>query len=128
MLAKAHITPSATSMLPSCALARAHPALNVFLALLDADDLRGAGLAGADIRGAGKGARAGAFPVDADQCLLDDRDVLGLEIERAQRLRLDRRALLGADVLYIVHDVRPGHHAVIGKRGDRARELQRRVS
>src|SRR6185503_4564622 len=109
------------------AMALVHPALHVFLALLDADDLRGAGLAGADVRSAGESARTGAFPVDTDQRLLDDRDVLGLHVERAQRLRLDRRALLGADVLYVVHDVRPEHHTVVGKRGNRAGELQRRV-
>ena len=46
-------------------------ALDVLFALLDRDDLRGAGLAGVRIGRAGESARAGAFLVHADHRVLD---------------------------------------------------------
>src|SRR5688572_3899736 len=66
-----------------------HLALDVFLARLEADHLRSAGLAPAHVLRPGEGARASAFLVDPDHRVLDDREVLGLQVEGANGLRLD---------------------------------------
>src|SRR3970040_799801 len=67
-----------------------HPALHILLALLDADHLGGARLARAHVRAPRKGGRRGAFLVDADERLLDHREMLALQLERAQPPGLDK--------------------------------------
>ena len=59
-------------------------------------------------------------------CLID-LEVLRFQRDGLQRLRLDGGALAGDRVLDVVDEVRAVHHAVVGERRDRLRELQRRV-
>ncbi len=83
-----------------------HAALDIFLVLLDGDDLRGAGFAGAIVFRAGKGARARAFRVDSDQSAFDYRDMFGLQIQGAHRFRSDKLALASGAVFHVIDDVR----------------------
>src|SRR6187200_1515523 len=74
------------------AMALLHAALDIFFSLLNRDDLGSPGLAGAYVRCSRERARAGAFLVDADQRLLDHRQVLGLQLQCALGLGLDHGA------------------------------------
>ena len=97
--------------------------LVVLFVLLDPDDLRGAGLAGTRVLGAGEGASAGALRVDAGHRVLHEGDMLGLQGNLTDELRHDRLALAGARVLDIGHDMRPVQGTAVGDRRGRGGEL-----
>src|ERR1035437_3966196 len=109
------------------AVALGHVLLVVFLVLLQRDQLRRAGLAGAGVFGLGEGARTRALGIPARQGALDELDVLRLPRYGALDLGLDQGAFAAPDVLDVIDQVRAVDDAVVGYCRHRLRHLQRRV-